>query len=181
MTEEQKILIANKIAMILHKKLPNFYIEVTERKSALGRVNHFYYLKIVIAASNYEINNVKGQYVQDVSLMLDLDNLNLKVQVFGGNGGQSIYLKPDPNDPKEKYLAFKSVKVPFRKPNNNEKAVLDAIGRFADNYLKTLRDNKDRLSYQEIVDYDKLLGTKTMRTGGNILISKNYEYTIGGL
>jgi hypothetical protein len=70
------------------------------------------------------------------------------------------------SDPDEKYLAAKSVKVPFRTPQPNEKAVLDAIRRFAENYKKTLADNREVLLYQDIVDYDKLLAGSQYADGG---------------
>jgi hypothetical protein len=120
-----------------------------------------------MAASNYEINRVSGQYPQYVSLMLDLSDMDLHTQVFGGNGGDRIYLIPDKNDPKEKYLAMAGRRIPFRKPKPNEKNVLDAIRRFAQNYRNTLVENRDRLMYQDVVNYDEVLGTgKSMKYGG---------------
>lgn len=116
------------------------------------------YVCMWIACSTYEINNVNGQRPQMVSLMLDMDGLTLRPQSLGGNGGQCIYRQPNMEDPNERYLAMKSVKVPFRKPKNTVEAAVDCVGKFADNYIKTLADNYDVLRYKEIVDYDGLLG-----------------------
>jgi len=152
----------NKIEDILYKKLPNFNIEADVRKWRLGGGE---YIKIGISASTYEINGVAKQYPQYVTLMLDLKTLVLNPFPFGGMGGGSIHLVPNSAEPSERYLAIKSIKVPFRKPQPNEKAVLSAIERFAENYLKLLQQYRDRLTQQAFVDYDKLLGTK-MKKGG---------------
>lgn len=112
---------------------------------------------IMIAASDVEIHNVNGQYPQAVSLILDTDNLELKTQIFGGNGGGCVYRQVDPEHPREKYLAMQRIKIPFRKPKNEMKFVLKAIKTFAERYKQTLIDNKERLMYKDIVDYDQLL------------------------
>lgn len=52
---------------------------------------------------------------------------------------------------------MKSVKVPFRRPNKDEEAVLKAVRRFCQAYLKTLRDNKAVLIDRHEIDYEKLL------------------------
>jgi hypothetical protein len=169
--------LAGKIRNILSETLPNFHTYVRQGK-------HFYggqYLAIVMAASDYEINNVRGQYPQDVSLMLDLGTLELRPQVFGGNGGQAIYLIPDKENPKEKYLAMARVNIPFRKPKKEEKFVLDAIKRFAENYKKALIENRDRLFYQNYVDYDKLLSGKKFSRGGGVDAEEWMENAISDL
>ena len=147
----------SKIEKILDKVLPGFYKNVFVRKNYFDKGES---IGIIMAASNYEINRVKGQYPQDVSLMLDVEEMDLNVQVFGGNGGNRIYLIPDKNDPKEKYLAMAGVKIPFRTPKKEEKFVLQAIEKFAENYKKALKENKDRLMYKEYVDYDTLIMAK---------------------
>ena len=152
-----------KIEQILDKVVPSFYKGVSIRKNIFDTGNN---IRIFIAASDYKINGVSGQLPQVVSLSLDLSDMDLHPQVFGGNGGQRIDRKPNMNDPKEKYLAMKGVKVPFRTPQPNEKAVLDAIKRFAENYKKTLAENKEVLLYQDIVDYDKLLADSQYADGG---------------
>jgi len=144
----------SKIEKILDKVLPGFYKNVFVRKNYFDNGE---YIGIIMAASNYEINRVKGQYPQDVSLMLDVNDMDLHVQVFGGNGGNRIYLVPDKNDPKEKYLAMAGVKIPFRTPKKEEKFVLQAIEKFAESYKNALKENKDRLFYKEYVDYDTLI------------------------
>lgn len=164
LTEKEQDL-KSKIEAILNKVVPNFYHRVWIYKSYFGQGKN---LGIVIAASDYAINNVRGQYPQAVSLTLDLSSLELNPQVFGGNGGRVIYRKPNMEDPSEKYLAMKSVKVPFRTPTKEEGAVLKAIEKFADNYKKTLRENLDTLKYTDIVDYDALLSDKKMADGGEM-------------
>ena len=143
-----------KVLDVLKKTLPSkSHIIVKTRQ-------HFdksYYLKIMFAVSNVEINSVSEQYPQVVSLRLDLDTMELQTQVFGCMGGQNIYRRPNKEDPKERFLAMKSIKIPFRKPKPEEKFVLSAIERFAQNWLTAIKENKSVLMYQGIVDYDEFL------------------------
>lgn len=141
------------IENVLKSVLPaNTFISVRERK-CLG----IEYIAIAFAASDYDINGVLGQKPQIVSLNLDLETLELHPQIFGGNGGQCIYRKPNLNDPKEKYLAMKGVKIPFKRPKSEERFILAAIERFAKNWVIALKENKDVLQYQDIVNYDEFL------------------------
>ena len=143
--------IKEKLAARLSTGFPH---EVYSTKGSFGGR----YICLWIACSTTEINRVQGQRPQMVSLMLDMNDMELRPQVFGGNGGQCIYRQPNLEDPKERYLAMKSVKIPFRKPKGTPEAIVECIGRFADNYIQTLNDNYDVLRYKEMVDYDKLLG-----------------------
>jgi len=145
-----------KVFELLKNLLPEqAYFEVTKRKQFYGGE----YLKIAFAASNKEINDVKGQFVQVVSLMLDLQTLELHPQIYGGNGGQRIYRKPNMDDSHEKYLAMVGIKIPFRKPKQEEKFVLSAIERFVNNWVKAIKENKDQLMYQDLIDYDVFLNS----------------------
>jgi hypothetical protein len=164
-----------KIEQILDKVVPSFYKGVSIHKNIFDTGNN---IRIFIAASDYKINGVSGQLPQVVSLSLDLSDMDLHPQVYGGNGGQRVERKPNMNDPKEKYLAMKGVKVPFRTPQPNEKAVLDAIKRFAENYKKTLAENREVLLYQDIVDYDKLLAGSQYADGGELPtgVKENIKY-----
>jgi hypothetical protein len=152
----QHTITAEKVEGILKAALPGFYTHVSEGKNTFNGN----YLKIVMAAHETNINGVSGQKVQVVSLNLDLSNLELTPQIYGGNGGQCIYRKPNQEDAKERFLAMKSVKVPFRRPACNEKDVLAAIERFAVNYKNTLIENRAVLMYQDFVNYDELLNIK---------------------
>jgi hypothetical protein len=141
-----------KILNILTNTLPvNTFISV---KNGTRFYDNGEQLKIGFAISDYNINNVSGQKIQLVSLLLDLTDMELRPQVFGGSGGQYIHRKPNLNDSKEKYLAIKRIKIPFRKPKSDEKFILLAIERFAQNWLKALKENRDELMYSELVDYD---------------------------
>jgi hypothetical protein len=133
----------------IQNTLPSFYVQVSKHKQWLGDDD---YLKIVIAASNYEINNVSGQYIQDVSLMYDLKTEELTIQLFGGNGGQCIYIKPQKN----LYLYMERVKIPFRKVRGKNSA-LKALKKFCINYKQALIENKDILMYQDKINYNELL------------------------
>lgn len=138
---------------ILEKTLSGFLTSVKQKKSFYGSE----YLAIQIACSDYNINNVDGQKPQLVSLMLELDTLELHTQVFGGFGGGSIYRNIRPEDPKERYLAMQSIKIPFRKPKATSEAVLKAFEKFCISYKETLRENVLELRYTDIVDYSNLL------------------------
>lgn len=150
--------IKNQIELILNNKLPNFAIKVIERKNFIGNGT---YLAILIASTmDKTINNVQGQYPDFCSLRLDND-LTLETQCYGGCGGGSLHRNIDKNNADERFFAMKSVKIPFRKPQQTEKAVLNAISKFADNYLKTLKDIQSMglLRYTDLVDYSKLLNS----------------------
>lgn len=143
-----------KIENILNETLPKSAFRYVGERNFMGETS----LIIAFAANDYNINGVEGQKPQIVSLMLHLKDLDLHPQCFGGNGGQFIYRKPNLNDAKEKYLAMKNVKIPFKHPKQEEKFVLSAVKRFAENWLLALKENKDVLMYQQYVNYNELLG-----------------------
>ena len=133
---------------VITNTLPSFYSEVITRK-------HFddnEYIKIVIACSNYEIHKVSGQYPQCVSLMYDITLQELTIQIFGCMGGNRIFIIPQNNE----NLAMQSVKIPFRIARS-EKSAIEALKKFCQKYLETLKDNKNILMYQQYVNYNKLL------------------------
>lgn len=136
------------IKAILTKELPSTFNIVVQEYNNWGED----YIKILFSPNTYQINNVKGQFPQAVSLCLNLKTLELMPQVFGGMGGQDIYIKPE----KGINLVMQSVKVPFRKPTKSEPTVLNAVRRFAQNYMKILQENKETLKYSEFVDYSFL-------------------------
>ena len=141
-----------KIESIMSEELPSgFYTFADVSTGSFGGP----YMKIAMACSNKD-KHVAGQKAQVVSLCLEAD-LELHPQVYGGNGGQCIHREPNKENTDEKFLAMKSVKVPFRRPNKDEEAVLKAVRRFCQAYLKTLRDNKAVLIDRHEIDYEKLL------------------------
>lgn len=143
----------NEILAILKKELPeNFNIIVKEGKNCFREPE----IKIMFSPNTHEINRVKGQYPQVVSLLLDLTSMELNTQVFGCMGGGNVYRKPDLNHPREKYLAMARIKIPFKRPKKESKFVLSAIERFAKNYLKALKEHRETLMYQNEVDYSFL-------------------------
>lgn len=143
----------SQIENILRSVLPNdIWIHVSKSNIMSDPI-----IKIAFAAKDYNINNVSGQKPQCVSLILYTNKLTLKTQVFGGNGGQHIYRKPNLNDPKEKYLCITGVKIPFRTPKLEKNNVLKAIKNFAENWIKTLKENKRVLMYSDIVNYNEIL------------------------
>lgn len=140
----------NEIEKILARVVPGAFTIV--RKN----LNHFsgkQEINILIAATDDEINNVRGQYPACVSLCLVVDSMELCCQIYGGMGGQCIYRKPNKADPKEAYFALKSIKIPFRKPSRNREAVLKAIEKFAANWKETLKENLSVMPYP--YDYEK--------------------------
>ena len=139
-----------KVLELLESILPK------ETKIIVSEYKPFYgdtALKIAFAVSDHQINNVRNQFVQAVSLSLDITNMELEVQIFGGMGGNRIYCKPNLELRAEKYLAMAGRKVSFRKPKKEEKFVLRAIKKFAENWLKTLKENENSLMYKDLVDY----------------------------
>jgi hypothetical protein len=141
-----------KIEAILKRILPKAFTFVEERVFLDEKS-----LIIGMAASNHKINGVAWQYPQFCALMLHFKDMDLHTQHVGGSGGGKIYRKPDMNNPKEKFYAMKGVKIPFRKPQPTEEAVLKAVERFAQRWIEALKENREVLMYQNIVDYDELL------------------------
>jgi len=142
------------IENILLSVLPKqAFINVKEIKSCFGDEE----IMIFFAAKDYDINNVSGQKPQAVSLLLDIKTLELRPQSFGCCGGHCIDRKPNLELQEEKYLHMKSIRIPFRTPKPIKEKVLNCIKTFAENWLKLLRENKDVLMYQNIVNYNELL------------------------
>lgn len=110
-------------------------------------------LQIKLYVPGPTINNVPGQFIQRVLLMLDLTDMELR-PIFRG-----VTRKVNPNHPREKYLAQVGVKIPFRKPAQEEEAVIRACARFAKRWVEALRENVDVLMYQDLVDYKQFLNS----------------------
>lgn len=167
-TIESENTLINKIERTIKEIIPFFYISVKPYKSFSGSEK----IAIEVAASNYEINKVRGQYPQCVSLLLDEKTFELHPQIFGGNGGQTIYREVNKEDPKEKFYAMIGIKIPFRKPKPNEEAVLKAIEKFFENYRKAIEDNIETIRYKDVVDYKEVLKNK-LEQGATI--ESNYQ------
>jgi len=143
----------NKIENLLKSILPSdTEIIVSENRKYFSDGKE---LKIAFWPISNPINNVRGQYPQIVSLALDLDDMKLRTQIYGCNGGQCIYRIPE----KGSYLAMQRIKIPFRKPKPEEKFVLKAIENFAKRWLQAIKDNKDDLMWQNYVNYDEFLNS----------------------
>jgi hypothetical protein len=127
-----------KIESIFARVIPNSFTFVNESESFYDKRKE---IKISISATSDEINRVKGQYPAHVSLYLLPDKMELTTQVFGGMGGGSIFRLPNKEIASERHLALKSIKIPFRRPSKNEKAVLAAIEKFAVNWREILKEN----------------------------------------
>jgi len=157
MTPSKDILyMYNRICSIARDILPNFDRQINlKEKDLMGTKNNN--ISILISTKKELIQ----QGVNSVGLYLDVDRMLLNVQVFGGAGGQKIYLVPDKNNPNEKYLAYASVKVPFRKPQQNKDSVINAIEKFFTNYKLLMIENKSRLIKEDKIDYDFLLNDGT--------------------
>jgi hypothetical protein len=134
--------IKTKIKAILISELPGFFTKVEIDKNFMSEE----YIRIFMYTSDEDIHNVRGQKPNLCSLALEKD-LELRVQIYGCCGGNRIYTKPNLNDPKEKYLAMIGQKVNFRTPKKEEKTVLNAIKKFAQNYKATLELHKENLKY----------------------------------
>ena len=113
-------------------------------------------VRAIIAASDYEISRVAGQHPQRCTLSYS-KNYGLEANGWGGFAGALIYRKPDKTNPRERMNVMTGVRVPFRRPKNEEKAILRAVKRFGERWAQTLRENLEVLRYQDIVDYKELL------------------------
>lgn len=134
----------SQIEAIIRKTLPGFQFGISLHKECIGTTE---YLKIWMACSPVDINKVAGQKPQIVSLYLN-DRLELKPQIYGGNGGRVIYREPNKELREEKYLAMKNEVIPFRTPKPEIPKILKCIETFCKNYLELLRKHKSVLKYQ---------------------------------
>ena len=142
-----------KILQKIQSIVPNAFVIVEDRKAFYGGN----FLKIAIAGSDKLINNVKGQYPGLVSLSLDLDKKELSVQIYGGCGGQTLLVNVDKNDPAQKYNAYHGVRIPFRKPQPNDEKIVNAIGKFVQNWKDAIKSHLDRMPHAEMADWKKLV------------------------
>lgn len=145
MTHEE---IEQKFIKIIKDGVPKFYYKVKRWEGITGR----YYLKIVVAASDYKINNVANQTPQTVSLSYDLESEELTIQIYGGIGGNHIIVKPKKHS--NSYCQY--VKIPFRKSKGLDSS-LKNLDNFLTKYKIALKINQENLLYQDIVNYDELL------------------------
>ena len=143
----------NTIESLIKRIAPNAHVIVQERNGAFSGT----YIKIVVAASDYEINRVGGQFPACVSLSLNPATMDLCVQIYGGMGGNIIYRKPNMDDPSERYLAMKGIKIPFRRPKPNEASVLKTIAKFVENWKEAIKENLPVMCHNDAVDYEKAI------------------------
>jgi len=146
----------NSIAEVLNKKLGEKFI-----KNVIGYINwkSEEQVAIEISCSNERIGGVRGKTPQLVSLSLNMKSMDLLPRQFGFDSDvkTSVHILPNRKLESEKHITYKEIKVPFRKPKKTREDVLACIGRFCDNYVKVLNDNKNVLMYQDLVDYNELL------------------------
>ena len=119
------------IENILKEKLENKFFEIKE-------YNNNQSLMIDIAKNNLEINWVKRQYPEHISLRLQ-DN-KLEYFSFWGCGGRFIYRNIDPTNPKEKFNSLWHEKMPAIR----NKDILKAITKVCDDYIKITNEIKEK-------------------------------------
>lgn len=122
-----------KIKTKLIALLPNKHIEVSEYKFLWTNR-----IVVDIARSNYEINGVRGQYIEHISFYIEDGKITF--QVFGGNGWSFIYRKIDKDNPKEKYNALGREKIKTR----NQKTLDLTLEKVCKDYLTIVKDISER-------------------------------------
>lgn len=139
---------AESVTELLQKTIPGFCVSATDYTGFSEKC-----IKISIAVGENKL--------QRCTLLLNLKTLVLRVQYFGGEGGQCIYRDIDPTKREERFLAMKGEKVFFRTPQPNEKDVLRAIERFALNYRDAILKFKDVLKGREHINFEALTNKQT--------------------
>lgn len=137
-----------KIEEAIRKEVPSTTVVEVRENNVI-----FPSLRIKLHVQGPTINNVPGQFIQRVVLVLNLEDMELMAVI------QSIYRKIKPNHPREKHLAQVGVKIPFRKPAREEEAVVRACARFAKRWVEALKENIDVLMHQDLVDYKQFLNS----------------------
>lgn len=145
MTTQELII---KIEEAIRKEVPS-----TTEVRVLEYNNLIPSLQIKIFVPGPTVNDVQGQFIQRVLLVLNLEDMELRAVI------QRVTRKIDPNHPREKYLAQVGIKIPFRKPAREEEAVIRACARFAKRWVEALKENVDVLMYQDLVDYKQFLNS----------------------
>ncbi len=98
------------------------------------------YFQIVIADTYYNKNNIPLiERTNIITLSYCLDDNELKPQIYGGMGGETITIESD-----EKHLFCKYIQIPFRSNRDTFKS----LGNFIKNYQKLLRENATKLKYK---------------------------------
>lgn len=132
------------LQMVLDETLPKkAFKKVIVTKGGFGN----FYLHVIVAASDFPINGVSGQFPQRISLMLDKDGFGF---IHGAYGGQSIYRKPNIKDPKERFYAMMPIKIPFRKPKNEKEKILKSLVQVCERWTELLKTTEN-LCYPEHV------------------------------
>lgn len=118
------------------------YVRVAFDKAVF--TNH---IIVTFAPSNIAINNVKNQFAHKVALWLNLHDLTFEPVNLGVMGAQTIQLTPSAGS----YMAYESVKIPFRKPKAALPEIYKALERFCERYVTALKDNLDRLAHKDLL------------------------------
>lgn len=140
-------MLLDKIINIVDSNIPkSAYRSIFEKTNSFSKED-----KIIIkfATSDYNINNVSGQHPHRVGLLLNLVTMELDCVNFGGMGRRSVYRQPNKELREEKYLAMFGEKVPFRKPQKTEKAVLKAIEKFTKNWVALIVMHEKTILYKD--------------------------------
>lgn len=143
----------DKIQQVLSNNLPKgVFTKVWEQKALFSDSMVIYFM---LYTSENTINRVDWQFPDAISFRLYLEDMELAPQCIGGCGGQVLYRNIDPSNHKEQYLAMQGVKVPFRKPQANEVAILKAVKKLCHSYIETLQSFKDMglLRYTDYSSY----------------------------
>lgn len=122
------------IQELLTRELPWKYIRVLEQRKPLG----WQWIIVSIARDSYEIHNVKWQYREHISFVVEDDKITF--QGFGWMGWRGIYRKIDPSIEREKYHALWRETMPIPRAKTLEKQLLS----ICEHYTRITQDIANR-------------------------------------
>ena len=133
----------------VYKTLPKFHVEL----SGHHLFEAYKCIHVYISLTNHLINNVAGQYPQKVCFSLSViptlkEVSNIWEMEFRIDGvWNRIDRIPDPNHPKERYLAIAGEKFVFPVPNKvlSLPELLRQLTKFCARYKQALADNRVKL------------------------------------
>ncbi len=110
---------------------------------------------IHLFCSDKNINNVDGQKPQKVTLVYTYNPSRPQEAVLEGHFTR-IWREVNKDNYMERRWAMVGEKVPFRRTRGTDAQILKAITRFGENYVATLKANKDVIRYKDLCDYSFL-------------------------
>jgi hypothetical protein len=138
-----------KLTAITDKVLPKFYVNMTVVKTS----SFFNTKSIRVTIQSSENHPSANNNPEKVVVYIEHEATPLTMTV------NSLLMRmPIKTNPDEKYLVYKTVGIPFRKPSANWKSIYTAFEKYCIAYKAAVKDIYDNnlLTHPDLMDYSKL-------------------------